>query len=267
MLSSDIDVCNTADYILSIVPQRDASSIADRVISAVNDKGFARRTSPLYFLDLNAVSPHTARAADERFASSAPDVRMIDGGIIGGPPRRKEDGTWYRPSIVVSGRNDLREAKPDGGHLAELLNVQHVNDQVGSASGLKMCFAALSKGFTALALQSFTTAHNLGVVPELQQHLREYSPALGDAAQRTLPNMPPKAYRWVQEMVEIAETFEQDGGFSKEESIFRPIGAVYGLVADGTELGKEKSEDRQRGRTAVEVATLTSEGIERRKKA
>lgn len=265
MVPTDIELCNEADYILSIVPQRDAVATAKRIIAAATNKTFSQRSNPLYFLDLNAVSPRSARACDTLFASSAPNVKLIDGGIIGAPPKLKEDGTWYRPSIVVSGPNNLTQAQPAGDKLAELLNIRHINDTVGSASGLKMCFAALNKGFTALATQSFTAAHALGVVPELQEHLKEYSPALGQAANRGIPNMPPKAYRWVQEMREIAQTVEEDGGFEPGESLFRPIAEVYEFVTKGTELGKEKTESRQRGRTAEDVAALMSEGIRRRK--
>lgn len=98
---------------------------------------------------------------------------------------------------------------------------------------------------------------------ELQKHLKE-SP-LGPQVAKSVPAMPPKAYRWIREMEEIADTFEEDGGFSKEESIFRPMAEVYELVTNGTELGKEQTENRQRGKTAEDVAALTSAGLEKRK--
>lgn len=263
LLPTDVALCNEADYILSIAPQRDVISIVQRIIAAANDPGFAKRSQPLYFLDLNAVSPRSARATDDLFASSAPAIKLIDGGILGGPPSLKPDGSWSRPSIVVSGPNRLHEAQPSGEHLAEVLRICHINDTVGSASGLKMCFAGIHKGFTALALQSLTTAHNLGIMSELQEHLKE-SP-LGPQVAKSVPAMPPKAYRWVREMEEIADTFEEDGGFSREESIFRPMAEVYELVTNDTELGKEQTEDRQRGKTAEDVAALTSAGLEKRK--
>lgn len=265
LVPTDLELCNEADYILSIVPQRDAVATAERIVAAATNKAFAQRSNPLYFLDLNAVSPRSARACDALFAKSAPNVKLIDGGIIGAPPKLKDDGSWYRPSIVVSGPNNLSHAQPAGDKLADLLNIRHINDTVGSASGLKMCFAAINKGFIALATQSFTAAHALGVVPELQEHLKEYSPAIGQAANRGIPNMPPKAYRWVQEMREIAETMEEDGGFAPEESLFRPIAEVYELVTNGTELGKEKTESRERGKTAEDVAALMSKDIQKRK--
>ncbi|OQO12757.1 hypothetical protein B0A48_02221 [Cryoendolithus antarcticus] len=265
LLPTDLDLCNQADYILSIVPQRDAVATAERVIAVSSNPDFAKRQNPLYFLDLNAISPSSARANDELFAKSAPDIRLIDGGIIGGSPKLKEDGAWSRPSVVVSGPNDLREAQPSGAHLAEVLNVRHINATVGSASGLKMCFAAINKGFTALALQSLTTANSLGVVDELQKHMTEFSPRLGLQMNGSLPAMPPKAYRWILEMVEIAKTFEEDGGFSREENLFHPMTEIYRLVTDDTELGKEQTDDRKRGKTPGDVALLMSEGLQRRK--
>ena len=88
---------------------------------------------------------------------------------------------------------------------------------------------------------------------------------LGPYMNRMVPVMPPKAYRWVQEMDEIAQTFEDDGMFSREESILRPIGRQYEFIANHTELGKEQTDDRQRGKTAEDVAALLSEGLQKRK--
>lgn len=265
LMSTDLELCKEADYILSIAPQRDTRAIADRVIAAVtnSDSMFVERKNPLYFLDLNAVSPRTAREAFDHFASSAPAVKVIDGGIVGSPPKLKDDGSWFCPGFVISGPHRLHEAPLSGEHLAKILNTQHINDDIGAASGVKMCYAALHKGFTALATQSLTAAHNLGVMTELQGYLGD-SP-LGAYVNSALPVMPPKAYRWVQEMDEIADTFEQDGGFSREESIFRPIGQVYNLIANDTELGNEQTDDRQRGKIAEDVAALTSAGLEKRK--
>ncbi|KAF2486587.1 6-phosphogluconate dehydrogenase [Neohortaea acidophila] len=261
----DIDLCNKSDYILSIVPPRDAAATAQRIIKASSSLNFQPRSNPLVFIDLNAISPKTARSIAALFENSS--IRFIDGGIIGGPPSRKEDGTWSRPSIPVSGPYNINSAEPSGSKIAEVLNMQHVNDTIGSATGLKMCFASLAKGFTALAIQSFTTAHNLGVLPELKAHMEEFNPAGLKTAERSLPGMCPKAYRWVHEMREIAETFEADGGFAEDgsESPFRAIAQIYDLVANGTELGKEVVGARKRGKTAEDVAVLVSEGTERRK--
>ncbi|KAK5136217.1 hypothetical protein LTR08_003824 [Meristemomyces frigidus] len=264
LVSTDVELCNTADYILSIVPPRDALATAQRIVTATSSSRFLHRSNPLYFLDLNAISPRSAREIDELFARSSADVRLIDGGIIGPPPKLKEDGSWYRPSMPVSGPHKLSEAHPRGQHLADVLSMKHINATIGSATGLKMCFAALSKGFTALAIQTLTTAHNLGCMPELKQHLEAFNPGAAKSVE-SVTRMPPKAYRWVREMEEIAETMEADGAFEGAESIFRPIAQVYELVASGTELGNEQTEDRKRGKTVEDMALLMSEGTARRK--
>lgn len=142
--------------------------------------------------------------------------------------------------------------------------MRHLNDNIGSATGLKMCFASLTKGFTALAIQSYTTAQNLGVLDELKMELDTHYPEVRTRAEKGLVVMPPKAYRWIHEMEEIAETHEADGGFRAEESSFRSIARVYDLVKE-SELGKEITENRVRGTTADDVAALMVEATNRRK--
>ncbi|KAI6829158.1 6-phosphogluconate dehydrogenase C-terminal domain-like protein [Hortaea werneckii] len=264
LMSDDVELCNTADYILSIVPPRDAFVTAKRIVTAAESVRYQARANPLCYLDLNAISPHSSREIDELLKTSQSAVKFIDGGIIGGPPRQNDDGSWYRPSIPLSGPKNLASFSPSGSNLAAVLNTPDVSPEIGSATGLKMCFAALSKGFTALAIESLTTAHNLGCLPELKQHLENFSPGTAKAI-NGLTTMPPKAYRWEREMEEIAETFEADGGFAEDESMFRPIAKVYRLVAEGTELGSEKVGSRVRGKSVEDVALLMAEGTAKRK--
>lgn len=211
----------------------------------------------LYYVDLNAISSASAGKIAASFSESSNSFRFIDGGIIGGAPKLQSDGSWTKPSLVVSGPHRLDDA------IAKVLNVKHIADTIGPASGLKMCFASMTKGLTAIAIQSFTTAHRLGVLNHLQEHLKEYSPKTGELAAKGLVGMPPKAYRWVDEMKEIAKTFHDEGGF--ETDIFQGVSEVYRFVADETELGKEKTEDRKVGKTADNVARLVGEGMERKK--
>ncbi|KAL1311168.1 hypothetical protein AAFC00_001367 [Neodothiora populina] len=272
VVSSDEELVDEADYILSIVPPRDAVSTAERIVKASARPAFLARKIPLYFIDLNAISPKTARQIDGLFESKEAHVRFTDGGIIGGPPRFKGGGpptsdmvSWVRPSIPVSGPYPLSEAEMSGAKLAKVLNIQHVAGEIGPASGLKMTFASLTKGLTALTIQSFTTAHRLGVLPELQEHLEQYSPKTLALAQKGITGMPHKAYRWVGEMTEIGDTFTEDGGFTGDEDIFSAVSKTYELVADGTELGSERTGQKVEGRTAAEVAALISKGIDMRK--
>ncbi|KAI7339953.1 6-phosphogluconate dehydrogenase C-terminal domain-like protein [Hortaea werneckii] len=264
LVSDDVELCNTADYILSIVPPRDAFATVKRVVTATESARYQPRTNPLCYLDLNAISPRSSREIDEILKTSRSPVRFIDGGIIGAPPRQNDDGSWYRPSIPLSGPEDLASVSSSGSNLAAVLNTSHVGPKIGSATGLKMCFAALSKGFTALAIESLTTAHNLGCLSELKRHLENFNPGAAKAI-NSVTTMPPKAYRWEREMEEIAKTFEADGGFAEDESMFRAIAKVYRLVAEGTELGLEKVESRARGNSVEDVALLMAEGTAKRK--
>ena len=145
----------------------------------------------------------------------------------------------------MSGSTRFRDELKDGAELETILNVNHIAPDIGSASGLKMCFASLTKGLTALAIQSFTTANSLGVLPELQSHLKAYSPKTGELTARGVIGMQKKAYRWVDEMKEIADTFDQDGDFagSSHHRIFEGISDVYKMVDQKTDLGDKPADD------------------------
>ncbi|PNS21462.1 hypothetical protein CAC42_1241 [Sphaceloma murrayae] len=269
LVKTDAELASQADYVLSIVPPRDALATAQRIATVMSAPEFPKRETPLYFLDLNAVSPNHVRGIATVLKPLAEQIRFIDGGIIGGAPTSKDplDPTtkWNVPSIPMSGPHKLAEALPSGADLAKLLNSKHLGDDVGTASGLKMCFASLTKGFQAIAIESFTTAHKLGVLPELQEQLKINSPATGQMTQ-SITKMPPKAYRWVKEMKEIGETFAIDGGFAENEKIFSAIAALYNTVAHNTELGQEVTEKRKRGQTIEDVAVCMTEGLEKRRK-
>lgn len=135
LVSTDLELCNAADFILSIVPPKDAIATARRIAKVSSSPEFKRRDHPLYFLDLNAISPQSAREIDALLSESSSDVKFIDGGIIGGPPKKKEDGTWSRPNVVVSGPHRLSQAQPAGEDLTELMNMKHINETIGSATG------------------------------------------------------------------------------------------------------------------------------------
>jgi hypothetical protein len=73
-----------------------------------------------------------------------------------------------------------------------------------------MCYAALTKGLSALLTESMVTADANGVTAALRGELADSQPQFLAGADR-LPGVVPKAYRWVAEMEEIAATFEQAG--------------------------------------------------------
>ena len=201
-------------------------------------------------------------------------VKFLDGGIIGGPPSRAKDkaseasntastqdaSVWSKPSIPLSGPHESLLSSD----LLQTLNMKFVSPKIGTASALKACFASLSKGFAALSILSYTTAATCGVLPELKEHLDNYAPGVRERAEGALTGMPPKAYRWVDEMREIGQTFKSSGGLHAGGSIFEEIAEVYRFVAEDTVLGAEKVGKRKRGTTAEDVAEAIEEGIQKK---
>ncbi|KID91167.1 6-phosphogluconate dehydrogenase [Metarhizium guizhouense ARSEF 977] len=269
LLSSDFELAKQCPVILSVVPPRDAEATAQRIADALSG-GSASHS--IFFVDLNAVSPSTSKGMAEMFRRARVPVQFVDGCILGAPPRQRlaadsknsdEEPDWIRPNIPISGPHALSSLQ-NGEKLAKVLNLRSISPDIGAASGLKMCFAAMTKGFTALATQSFTTAHRLGVVDELKREMGEIFPSHLTAAERSVPNMPPKAYRWVKEMEEISDTMHEEGGWTKE--LFHGIAGVYKEVAEDAVLGKEQIGKRVRGKSIEDVAAAMGEGLERKRK-
>lgn len=260
------------------MPPRDALATAKRFAAAAAKV----KDADLYYLDLNATSPGLARKISEVFVQDAPHVKFVDGGIIGGPPRLVEeeqqqqqngDGSqhepganWKRPAIPLSGPHNLPNE-----HLSKVLNATYLGTSVGSASGLKCCFASMVKGLIALSLQAFSTAESLGVYEELQRQLEHFQPALQKSTTRMVTEIPPKAGRWVEEMLEIGRCFGEEGGWDNVKGdegadVYRRMAEVYRTVAEDTVLGKERPEHRERGTTADDVAAALVESLKGREK-
>lgn len=261
-----------ADYILSIVPPRNALATAERIAGACRQPDTASRRqeledvnhrpnrSDLFYLELNA---KPARLAEQMAALFEPastgslaGSHFLDGGIIGGPPKLT-DGKWKKPSVVLSGVVDL---PPTFTALADTLNMKLVSPRVGAASTLKMSFAALTKGLTALSILSFSTAQRESLLPELLEHLDTYSPHTASLARAGVIAMSPKAYRWVDEMRGIGETFDSVGGWDGVgASVYDGIAEVYRAVAEDTILGQERVEQRRRGTSVEDAAGIIAQ--------
>src|SRR5262249_27526441 len=172
--------------------------------------------------------------------------RFLDGGIIGPPPRGKA-----KTNLYVSG--------PGAEDLAQLagpqLLVHVVSQRIADASALKMCYGALNKGTQALWLEILMAAQRLGVAELLEQQLRQSRGDLLDWVLSQYPKMPPKAYRWVPEMLEISKTLGSAGVTPK---VFQGAADIYRFVA-GTSLGKETPEERDKTRDGKDVVRLLAE--------
>jgi hypothetical protein len=122
-----------------------------------------------------------------------------------------------------------------------------------------MCYAALTKGTTALATELLVAAELMGLDEALRAELTSSQPATLASMERSVPGMPPKAYRWVGEMEEIAATF---GALGLTPLIHQGAAELYRLVAESP-LGAETPEARSQGQTLDEVVTVLAQGLRR----
>jgi 3-hydroxyisobutyrate dehydrogenase-like beta-hydroxyacid dehydrogenase len=95
--------------------------------------------------------------------------------------------------------------------LAEYgLDVRVLDGPVGAASALKMSFAGINKGVAAIASAMILAASRAGAAEALYEEMTESLPGLLESLRRQVPDMLPKAYRWVAEMREIAAFAGED---------------------------------------------------------
>jgi 3-hydroxyisobutyrate dehydrogenase-like beta-hydroxyacid dehydrogenase len=228
-VGDDTTLVREADFLLSVLVPAQAYAFAERMAAAMRAAG----STPL-FADCNAISPRTALSIERLLREVGAEV--VDVGIIGSPPRAGRSETRLYAS--GSGAERLAALNEYG------LDVRVIGPQVGKASGLKMCYASLTKGLTALATQALTAAATLGLSETLTGELRESQADLFAWIERQVPRMPPKAYRWVSEMEEIARTFADVG---LPPQMLEGAAAIYRLV-EQTELGGETPEERHLGR-------------------
>jgi 3-hydroxyisobutyrate dehydrogenase-like beta-hydroxyacid dehydrogenase len=133
--------------------------------------------------------------------------------------------------------------------------VQVISDRIGDASALKMCYGALNKGTQALWLEVLIAAHRLGVDGLLDQQLQQSQADLYQWALGQFPALPPKAFRWAPEMLEISKTLATAG---MNPQVFQGAADIYRFVA-GTALGKETPENRDKGREGKDVVRLLAQ--------
>jgi 3-hydroxyisobutyrate dehydrogenase-like beta-hydroxyacid dehydrogenase len=183
-----------ADVILSILVPAQAVNAAQRVARAISEEG-----ATVTYADCNAIAPQTSCAVGELITASG--GAYIDASIIGGPPRGES-----RPRFYISGP-DMSAFEALGAYG---LDVTVLGQEVGLASAIKMCYAAWTKGSTALCTELLIAAKAMGVFDALVKEFESSQPMMKLRMQR-LPAMPIKSRRFVGEMREIAKSFEGVG--------------------------------------------------------
>jgi 3-hydroxyisobutyrate dehydrogenase-like beta-hydroxyacid dehydrogenase len=218
--ASDAEIAGV-DILLSIVPPGQALALAEKLQPALR----ASNHKPV-FVECNAVSPQTvAKIAAVIGETGCP---FVDGGIIGPPPR------------IDSSRTKMYVSGPAAARVADLknygLDIRAIGGKIGDASALKMSYALFNKGVVALGAIAALAAERAGVGDALRTELAESQSARLTELTRTIPDMLPKAYRWVAEFEEIAEFA---GGSDTE--IFKGIARLYDRIAANLEDGETES--------------------------
>jgi 3-hydroxyisobutyrate dehydrogenase-like beta-hydroxyacid dehydrogenase len=198
--ASDEEIA-AADFILSILPPGDALALAERFVPALK----ASNAKPVY-VDCNAINPATVERVAAAIAPTG--CAFVDAGIIGSPPKPPQpgEGTVAGPRFYASGAAAPRFATlRDHG-----LDVRVLNGAMSAASALKMSYAGITKGTQAIGAAMMLAATRAGSAEDLFKELQSSQKEMLAWFKRGLELMPPKAYRWVAEMHEIAGFVGED---------------------------------------------------------
>lgn len=206
-------ICQTCEILLSICPPHAAEDVARCVI----ENGFKG-----LYLDANAIAPQRSIRIGTLMEDAG--IHFVDGGIIGGPAWAPNE-TWlylsgqYAQRITVCFSNGPLGAKILG-------------NEIGKASALKMCYAAYSKGTSALLAAILATAESLGVRNDLYQQWNMDDTGFSDRVDERVRRVASKAWRFEGEMREIAATFREaglPGGFHEAAAdVYHHIAGLQG---------------------------------------
>jgi putative dehydrogenase len=219
-VASDEEIA-ACDFILSILPPGDAVALAERFQPALK----ASNAKPVY-VDCNAINPKTV---DRVAAVIAPtDCPFVDSGIIGSPPKPGDAG----PRFYASG-----PAAPRFALLRQYgLDVRVLDGAMSAASALKMSYAGITKGTQAIGAAMMLAATRAGSADALFAELSSSQKEMFAWFKRGLALMPPKAYRWVAEMHEIAGFVGED---PTAHELYEGAAHFYERIAEDFDGGKK----------------------------
>lgn len=185
-------MCEICSVIISVCPPDVAEAVANDVLSH-SFRGL--------YLDANAIAPQ--RALRIGTAMAAGGATFVDGSIIGGPAR-KPNSTW----LYLSGEQAQQVAAY---FSAGPLETDIVEGGIGKASALKMCFAAYTKGSTALLCAIVGAAESLGILGDLEQQWSRNGSDFAEQTSNRVRQVIAKAWRFAGEMDEISATLSDAG--------------------------------------------------------
>jgi 3-hydroxyisobutyrate dehydrogenase-like beta-hydroxyacid dehydrogenase len=188
-----VDATTQASHVVSVVPPASAVDAAQQVAAT----GFSG-----VYIDANAVSPATG--ATVCAAVTAGGASYVDGGIIGPPPKTRGSTRLYlagpraveAAALFADSRMDARVVDENNGSTA--------------ASALKMAYAGWTKASSALLLTARALARCEGVEAALLDEWAISLPHLVAASDKAATANAFKAWRFVAEMHEIADTMQSN---------------------------------------------------------
>jgi 3-hydroxyisobutyrate dehydrogenase-like beta-hydroxyacid dehydrogenase len=233
------DLVEQSDVVMSVTVSEAVPGLCHEIADAVKATG-----TDLLFAECNAIAP--SLSAEMQKVLNEGGARYVDASIIGPPPRNGSS-----PRLYVSGDNatEMVQLRDFG------LDVRNLGDQLGRASGIKMCYAAMTKGTAALHTELLIAAEKMGLSEELMVEFTNGHQSVVDRMESWIPSMPAKSRRWVSEMEEIEATF-RDLGLTP--NIFKGVADMYRMVG-ATSLGDENPETRDTNRNLAETVRIIAE--------
>lgn len=232
----DAMVCE-ADLVLSIMPPSAALGAAEAIAGAMRSTG----QTP-HFADCNAVSPATVQTIG--YTIEGAGAPFIDAGIVGPSPGKGNQPTRF----YASGAHAETLMALDGEGIA----VRPLDGEIGTASALKMCYAAVTKGSWTLYTAALTTAEVLGLTKAYLAELESSRPHVAAEMRNWVPRLPVDAGRWIGEMEEIAATL---GGAGLPQGFHEGAADLFRLL-EKTPIADETRETIDPDRTLEDVLAI-----------
>jgi len=200
-------LCGEVQLILSVCPPHAAVEVAAEVAAC----GYTGR-----YVDANAISPGRSLEVQSALGNH---IDYVDGGIIG-PPARKAGST----RLYLSGTGAGEVSALFQGSVLEAIALQ---GHLTSASAVKICYAAWTKGYAALLGDIRALARQQQVEPALLAEWDRSQPGLREKSMARTTGNAHKAWRWIAEMHEIADSFAAadlpDGFHRASAEIYRRL--------------------------------------------
>ena len=177
-----------ATLVLSICPAAAAEQVAELVGE--------HRYNGIY-VEANAINPRRMRSIHELLTSTGASV--VDA-VISGPPPNDGTGPRFYLAGPQASASETRNLLSSSSIYAQILG-----DKIGSASALKMATASYMRTARLLAALAHALADHHHIAEALMAEAHHLGvPMLADRAY--LPTVAARAWRWVPELHEIADT-------------------------------------------------------------